>query len=155
MILSPLSLKNYFVTRLSVVAPENVDASQDGMEGKMNNTATVETAQHQSIKNDWRVILKIVCTPADKNICGYSIEADLVGFFEIDPKIPEEKARDIVAANAPAMLYGGARELILLVTGRGPLAPYPLPSVSFIDQMPSVKNKQNIPKEIVEKAVPL
>ena len=46
MILSPLTLKNYFVTYLSVRAPETIDDAQLGTEGSMNNTATVETAKH-------------------------------------------------------------------------------------------------------------
>jgi len=122
----------------------------------MNNSATVETAKNKNDKNDWRVALKLSCAPSDKTPCGYVIDAEFVGFFQIlDPTISDDRAADIVAANAPAMLYGAARELVLLVTGRGPLAPYILPSVSFIDQMPSIKNKQNISKEAVAKAVPL
>jgi preprotein translocase subunit SecB len=65
----------------------------------------------------------------------------LVGFFEVDTGLPEEVIGDVVAANAPAILYSAARELILLVTGRGPFPPFSLPSATFIDETPTSKRR--------------
>lgn len=130
---SPLKVKDYFVTGLSVKA----NLTGDGAEGVANVTTKVETAQHLSNKRDWKVALQINCEPNEKNVGGYSVTMELVGFFEVDNDLPEDRIGDVVAANAPAILYGAARELILLITGRGPFPPFSLPSATFIDETPS------------------
>lgn len=141
MILSPLHLKNYFVTNLSVQANPVTEGSQMVLQGGVNTVTTVETAQHAENKRDWKVAIQIRCSPENKNLCAYLISAELVGFFEVDKGLPEEVIGDVVAANAPAILYSAARELILLVTGRGPFPPFSLPSATFIDETPTSKRR--------------
>jgi preprotein translocase subunit SecB len=139
--LSPLHLKNYFVTNLSIQANPVTEGSKIDLLDGVNTSTTVETAQHIENKRDWKAAVQIKCSPKDKNICAYLITVELVGFFEVDKELPEDKIADVVAANAPAILYSAARELILLVTGRGPFPPFALPSVTFIDETPSSKRQ--------------
>ena len=133
---SPLHLKNYFVTHLSVRANQLADLSQ-GQDSGGSLTTKVENAKHAEDERQWRVAIQISCSATEKKFCPYLIEAELVGFFEADKSISDDKVEDIVAANAPALLYSAARELVLLVTGRGPFPPFCLPSATFIDHTPS------------------
>jgi preprotein translocase subunit SecB len=137
-ITSPVHLKNYFVTKLLVKANELADPAQLQNTGASLNTK-LETAKNIHDDRQWKVALHISCCPAEKKFAPYYIEAELVGFFEADKTIPEDKIADLMTANAPAILYSAARELILLITGRGPFPPFSLPSATFIDETPSSK----------------
>jgi len=143
---SPLHLKTYVFTKLSVTA----DSPHEGAkrDAAMTTHTKVETARNNTDKNNWRVGLQISCVPAEKDAVSYRIEAELIGIFQMDGDFPEEKAVDIVSANAPSVLYSAAREMILLITGRGPFRPFCLPSVTFIDHAPSVRKKSEETKAV-------
>lgn len=148
---SPLSIKNYFVTSLSIKPNPSGEGAKVPLEGGGINVATkVETAQHVEDKRAWRVALQIDCSPTEKNLCVYIVSAQLVGFFEIDKDVPEGRIEDVIAANAPAILYSAARELVLLVTGRGPYPPLSLPSATFIDETPSAQKHSEQSKKLSE-----
>lgn len=147
---SPLLLKNYFVTELAIKANPVAEGEPLLSEGEATTQTKVETAQRADDKRQWRVALKINSTPAEKNSCSYTATVDLLGFFEVDKSFPEEKIGDIVSSNAPALLYSAARELILLVTGRGPFPPLSLPCSTFIDETPSAKKRAEESKKAQE-----
>jgi hypothetical protein len=48
--------------------------------------------------------------------------------------VPPEKAESLVANLGPSMLYGAMRELIMLITSRGPNPVVVLPAFSFIKE---------------------
>ena len=147
---SQLKIKNYFVTSLSVKANPAEEGAKTPLEDGVNTVTKVEAAQHAENKRNWKVALKIDCAPVDNKVCAYLISVELVGFFEVDKELADEKMGDIVAANAPAILYSAARELILLVTGRGPFPPFPLPSATFIDETPSAKKRADEAKKAAQ-----
>lgn len=113
-------------------------------------TTKVNTAKSNEDDRQYRVGLQISCSQGEGDFVPYSIEAELVGFFEVDANIPQEKIGDIVSVNAPAVLYSAARELVLLVTGRGPFPPFLLPCSTFTDDAPS--NRKQVPKTVAETA---
>jgi len=137
--LSPLILKQYFFTNLSVKAAIPDVASQDELAALMagthsNITTQVETAKNEDNNRLWKAAIRLMVRPSEgSTFCPYVIDAEVLGFFEVHPSIDESAVEDLVACNAPAILFGAAREILLLITGRGPLPPYTLPSVSFID----------------------
>jgi preprotein translocase subunit SecB len=138
--LSPLILRTYFVTELSVKA--NVAAAPEQIvDGRSNIGTKVETARSDDNPRLWKVSLRIDCNEAEGSFCPYYVKAELVGVFEVHPEVNESTIGDLVSSNGPAILYGAARELILLVTGRGPLPPFLLPSATFIDHAPSARKK--------------
>jgi len=147
---SPLKIKNYFVASLSVKANPAEEGARSPLEDGVNTATRVETAQHAENKRDWKVALQINCSPVEKNVCAYLISVELVGFFEVDKEWPDDKIGDVVAANAPAILYSAAREIILLVTGRGPFPPFALPSASFVDETPSAKKRAEEAKKTAQ-----
>lgn len=138
---SLLHLKNYFVTNLSVKANQVGGGAQYKLEGGVKTQTVTQTAQSKSNPRDWRVALKIACVPEQTNLCAYHVDLEIVGFFEADKRLPDAKVADFMTANCPALLYGAAREIVLLVTGRGPFPPFTLPAVTFVDDCPSAKNQ--------------
>jgi len=52
------------------------------------------------------------------------------------PVFKEARLKEVVAANAPAMLFGAAREIIRAATGRGPFPPVIIPSTHFLEPKP-------------------
>jgi preprotein translocase subunit SecB len=137
---SPLILKHYFITNLSIRAnPDFANADASVMETSVGSLGTtVEVAKHADNDRLWKVGLKIVCSNSGDSFCAYFVDVELAGFFEIHNSVPDGKvALKLVSANAPAVLFGAARELIMLITGRGPMPPLCLPSVTFADVVPS------------------
>jgi len=138
---SLLKVREYFVTDVDIKANPVGDAATLPPEGNSNVSTKVETAQNRENKRDWKVALQITCEPTQRNIGGYSVTMELIGFFDVDASLPEDRVEDVVAANGPAVLYGAARELVLLITGRGPFPPFSLPCATFIDETPSAQRK--------------
>lgn len=137
--LSPLSLKGHFVTNLSIKSGvpnfSSVEEAEKALSGSTTNMSSrVETSRNPENSRLWKVTLQLACKPSDNaQICPYLVDVELVGFFEVDQDFEESKIQDLVTCNAPALLFGAARELILLITGRGPFPAFTLPSVTFID----------------------
>jgi len=144
--LSPLILKQYFVTNFSFKATIPDVASQDDliklMAGTHSNITTqVETAKNEENNRLWKVVLRVMVRPSEgSTFCPYVIDAELLGFFEVHQSVDESAIVDLVTCNGPAVLFGAARELILFNTGRGPMPPFMLPSVTFIDG--SIENRK-------------
>ena len=144
--LSPLILKQYFVTNFSFKATIPDVASQDDLVKLMvgthsNITTQVETAKNEENNRLWKVVLRVMVRPSEgSTFCPYVIDAELLGFFEVHQSVDEPAIVDMVTCNGPAVLFGAARELILFNTGRGPMPPFMLPSVTFIDG--SIENRK-------------
>jgi preprotein translocase subunit SecB len=137
---SPLQLKTYFLTELTVKAiPVDPPATTPPAPGTMSFSTKVHHGQNKTNPRDWRVGLRISCQPDGKGHCPYLVDMELLGFFEVAPSVKEELIRPLVMANAPALLYGAARELVLLVTGRAPYGPFMLPAATFIDEASAQK----------------
>ena len=88
----------------------------------------------------WQVPLNLKYAPRAEENVPYSFTINIVGFFKVDPKWSKDKIEPLVHINAPAVLYSASRELISIMTGRGPWGPILLPSVNFIPT--SAKSKQ-------------
>lgn len=72
----------------------------------------------------------------NKNKVPYSFRLALVGYFHVNKSVAEKdqkSANVLLYANAPALLYAAARELLATATARGPYPAVILPSVSFMD----------------------
>jgi preprotein translocase subunit SecB len=137
--LSPLILKQHFVTNISVKATVPNFSSQDNLVKMLsacrsNITTKVEAAKNEENPRLWKVVLILECRPtADSPFCPYLVDIELLGFFEVHQSVAESAVEDLVRCNGPAVLFGSAREIVLLITGRGPNPPFILPSVTFID----------------------
>jgi preprotein translocase subunit SecB len=79
------------------------------------------------------VEITIESVKSKKNEYPYSFRITLVGYFEIHKEYPSEKAELMFHANAPAILFGAAREMLASITARGIYPAVILPSVTFLD----------------------
>ncbi len=137
---SPLQLKTYFLTELTVKAiPLDTAAPAPPVPGAVSFSTKVHHAQNKTNPRDWRVGLRISCQPDGKGHCPYLVDMELLGFFEVAQAVKEEMIKPLIMANAPALLYGAARELVLLVTGRAPYGPFLLPAATFVDEVAAPK----------------
>jgi preprotein translocase subunit SecB len=101
----------------------------------VNFTVGAEMAKKSNDPFALRYVLKIVST-GRKDKVPYSFKVSLVGYFHIDKAVGEKDERGanvLLYANAPALLYAAARELLATATARGPYPAVILPSVSFLD----------------------
>jgi preprotein translocase subunit SecB len=132
MILSPLALQTHFFTKVNVDAcPEACDAAGEGA-----LSSSIEFQQHEDDSQKWLVNLGVRReNSSDEEGCPeYTFDVEIVGIFEVDEDYPQDSVDKLIRANAPAMLYGAVREMLLNVTGRGPFGPCSLPTVTFIDE---------------------
>lgn len=89
-------------------------------------------------KNQYIVILGVRKGADDVSLKNpaYSFTVEMVGLFELDEKMLKEDkkhAEELFRVNAPSLLFGSARELLLMLTGRSVAGPYVLPTVAFLD----------------------
>lgn len=139
MIPSPLRLEKYFFTKI------HVEACMDDREDPGQGALTTESncLQHKKDSSRWMVALEVRQENDSNNgKPDYLVDIEIVGLFTIEQDYPAEKADQLVKANAPALLYGSVRELVALLTGRGPFASVQLPSVAFVDEA-DLSAKQN------------
>jgi preprotein translocase subunit SecB len=125
---SPLQLEHHWFTKVSIeshvngiVGTENILECQFG------------TGQAEDNPRRFRAVLGLkFASHPEKQAC-YTGEICSEGFFQVLPEWPAEKMQMLVDANAPALLYGAIRELLLNITERGPWPPLRLIAMSFID----------------------
>ena len=141
MIPSPLHLEKYFFTKV------HVDACPNSCEktGKGLFTVKATCMKHKDAEHKWMVQLEIKQAQDKDNGCPeYSFHIESVGFYDVSDNFPAEKSEQLVRVNGPALLYSAARELIAMLTCRGPFAPVNLPTVTFIDEAVPTKRMSQI-----------
>jgi preprotein translocase subunit SecB len=93
-----------------------------------------------------RYVLHIRST-GNKNKVPYSFRLALVGYFHVDKSVAEKdekRANMMLYANASALLYAAARELLATATARGPYPAVILPSVSFMDDAEKLAEEEDV-----------
>ena len=91
-------------------------------------------------------MLKLKIDSPEDKIATYSGEIHAVGIFRVVSQFPEEKAAELVEVHGSSLLFAAIREILLLITSRGPWPPVALSSFSFL------KPKEKAKAEIGEKA---
>jgi preprotein translocase subunit SecB len=129
---SPLQLESYYVTELHFAEQGHGASEEESALTPADLQVEVGSATHEenSLKRIYQLTIELT-DEAQKRL-PYTFRVVLVGFFEISKHYPSEHAEVMVNANAPALLYSAARELLTLISGRSFSAPVLLPSVTFI-----------------------
>jgi preprotein translocase subunit SecB len=144
--LSSLILKGYIITNLSIKAqvPESMEQAARAITSSMANLTTrVGLAKNEQNQRNWKVSLQVISEPSDPSeFCPYRIDIELLGIFEVAASVEESKIQELVSVNAPSLLFAAARELVLLITGRGPLPPVTLPCGVFTDILKNPETKK-------------
>jgi preprotein translocase subunit SecB len=130
---SPLNLRDYYVTELSVTTNKNFDLQKPVSMKFEDLVVERHLIQHNDAKNGspWQLTLRVHHTSAPERNAPYQFTLELVGFFDVNAKVPAEKVETILKVNGASMLYGAARQVIRSATAQGPYLPVLLPSVSF------------------------
>ena len=105
----------------------------ESADGNAQNTAkeNVEnTAPRKEISRETAYRLRLSLPPREGRF-PYSFEIVVVGYFRLGEEVPDESIVRVLDANAPALLYGTAREALATSVGRGPFRPLILPTVHF------------------------
>lgn len=103
--------------------------------GPVNFKVSSEIAKKVDDPFSLRYVLTIA-SRGRKDKVPYTFKVSLVGYFHVDQNAignNEQSATILLYANAPALLYAAARELLATATARGPYPAVILPSVSFVD----------------------
>ena len=156
--LAPLQLLDYWVERLHMDANEHynsnkeVDIYKDSLDISHDVSRLKQDNDPEMVGTSWIVTIQLTQSVSkDKNI-PYAFDLIMRGIVAAHPDLKEEKLHRVIEANAPAMLFGSAREVIRAATGRGPHAPVIIPSTNFLDsKAPAKKSAKKSAKKTAKK----
>lgn len=141
--LSPLQLHRYYIEEFSCKAnPSFKKGAEVNCQGLQ---IAFQTGTHDKDSLKKRIRLTISQDLSKGGNEPFSFKVVLVGFFEVVKEFFDkqgaEKTEQIVNANAPALLYSAARELLAIISSRGPYSEKDfdilLPSITFINFKPT------------------
>lgn len=142
---SPLELLFYYVESLRWKVEEGFDPKSapslqaDDLEWHLQRHDDEAGAPRKAA---YRLRLSL---PPKENRFPYSFEIVMIGFFHLHDAVPEEQVARVLDANAPAVLYGAAREALATSIGRGPFRPLLLPSVNFLGVQREAQSEASAP----------
>jgi preprotein translocase subunit SecB len=134
---APLSLDVSYPTLIHVVSePEG------SCDGGYDVECDVQIGQSANNERRWRVQLGVKFKAKGATVAAHRGEVTYVGIFTVVDDFPLEKMYRLIGVDAPSILYSSIRELVALLTGRGPTKTVLLPTVSFIENVvvPSVQS---------------
>lgn len=128
---SPLQLKRYFVTELSLTANKEFDPKKEVKLGVESLVVAPALLADASDPRQWQVTLRIQQHPGPEANAPYFSTLEIVGFFCLQDDYPQEKIEWMVQTNATSVLYSAAREILRGAMAQGPYPPVILPTLSF------------------------
>ena len=149
---APLQLERSLFDRFSVVACQDhvPEAPADGS----HLHTRIGLGQHRDDPLKWRVELVVRVEREEGGTPPpYEIDARCMGFFAVSTSFPAQDAPRLVAVTGASILYSGLRELVALVTGRGPWGTYLLPTTTFSDLEPKNIESETELAPIIESAL--
>ncbi len=121
---SSIELRNYFFPIVDIRAnakhkpDENIDILFD------IESAAVKLDEKE---NNFQLVIDITISEEDSENVPYVGQVQAVGFFSIDNTLSKEESKKILHNRGIENLYAATREIILIVTGRGPWGAIGLP----------------------------
>jgi preprotein translocase subunit SecB len=148
MLAPQLQLERSFFTHVEVVADQRHQLGQREVE--VTTSQTLGPASEDGAR--WIVELGIsVAGKENSPAPPYRINLHSVGTFTFaNAGMPDVEKACLLRVTGVSILYSQAREYLLMLTARGPWGPLQLPTVSFIDNVPS--NEAQPPQQVREPA---
>jgi preprotein translocase subunit SecB len=138
---APLQLLDYWATTLRMEACSGYDPDKEtelDLDSIVveNEVKLLDSPDPEKTGTQWLVGLSIEQGPCDAANIPYTFSVTLQGTVLALPGGPDgpdgERLERAVKANAPAMLFGAAREMIRALTSRGPHRAIIIPSTNFL-----------------------
>lgn len=135
---APLQLLDYWATTLRMEACPGYDPQKDteldlDSIKVENEVKLLDSSESGKTGTQWLVGLSVEQGPCHEANIPYTFSVTLQGIVLALPGGPEgERLERAVKANAPAMLFGAAREMIRALTSRGPHRAIVIPSTNFL-----------------------
>ena len=133
---SNLQLNCYFVTDINVTANQTFDGSKEIGLRLSDVMAEPECTESDEDAREWQVRLRVSHLQDEKSNSPYFFTIELVGFFKILDRVPDERVERFISVNGASVLFSTAREVLRSVMANGPYDPVLLPTVCFLDSMP-------------------
>ncbi|MHB1750520.1 MAG: hypothetical protein ACYCR3_10445 [Acidithiobacillus sp.] len=132
---APLQLEIYNFSKLEVEA--NFSHKPDATVSIVNMRIQLGIGPVPELEKRYKIVLgldelKVAETENGDGTLPYRIAIQVIGHFLMDPEEESPETREkILRISGGSLLYSAAREMVLLITGRGPWGPYQLPTVNF------------------------
>jgi preprotein translocase subunit SecB len=157
---APITLIEYFATDLSLVTNRAFipDKPVQFVEGEFHvDVALARNDRVDQTNRCWQVTLDVRHQPSPATNFPYSYRVVLVGQFNVDPQVKSDDEERTVRIHGASVLYGMTREIVRVLTGRGPYRPVLIPTVSFYEQkettaMPVAASLVAVPQEPVPRS---
>lgn len=148
---SPLKCHGYYVTELALTAnPHHKPEKEVNLHfSDLSIESTTEQVAQEQNGPIWRVALRVHQNVGPDKNSPYNFAVSLLGTFEVHPKFPEDKAKQLVEVNGSSILYGAARQILRQAMSSGPFIPLLLPSASFTEP-PAVGNANAVAESKTE-----
>lgn len=163
--LSPLQVKHYHFTALSVIARQDVDIEKleygsepypPTEEARLRTEISLGEPDGESDPHQFIVTLGIFSSPEKSSNFPYQFNACLEGVFTIDHDGDLEERKRLVVCNGASILYSAAREQLLSLTARHKFGPMLLPAANFNGMSPAAEQvgetKSRVRKKATRKA---
>lgn len=134
-----VNLLDYFATDL-VLSTNKAFSTEKPLKFEssefVTNVAVQKSTATEGTERRWQVSLDVCHQPAPETNFPYAYRVALVGQFSIAPHVKAEDEERTVRIHGASVLYGMTREIVRVLTGRGPYRPVIIPTVSFYEQKP-------------------
>lgn len=132
-----VTLLDYFATDLAL-STNKAFSTEKPLEFESSefvaNVAVQKSTLPEGAERRWQVSLDVCHQPATETNFPYSYRVALVGQFSLAPHVKAEDEERTVRIHGASVLYGMTREIVRVLTGRGPYRPVIIPTVSFYEQ---------------------
>lgn len=140
MLLSPVNLEHYNLTRLDIETIEGYQPAVAGIypgfeQASFSAQVDVSEVTGENIPNPpaYQITLHLIGEPKSEQAFPYRFNIGTVGFFSFRGSETGGSRDDIVSVSGCGMLYSTLRDVLLSLTIRFPHGPILLPTVSFMD----------------------
>lgn len=138
---SPLQLKRYVFLRSLVEANQDyakfaMEASDKLQEPDCVLSLDISVGKDEKQPYQYQIGLRIRDLTSKVGPLPYKVDIDMVGVFTVDEAFRPPDLDRIVQVNGASILFGAAREQVLMLTGRGPFGPFMLPTIHLQGEIP-------------------
>jgi preprotein translocase subunit SecB len=99
-----------------------------------------DVGRHTSEKARYRLVFRMSAKSDTPVPVGYSVDAEIVGFFHFLPDTPLEKMELLIRVNGSTILYGLLRGQIASLTGQFPQRKLILPTFMMSDVVQDIES---------------